>query len=63
MLVNPILTDVACVEQLPDPVENEIRNWYPACAEICAKSEKNSSNENAEVEPADTFMIQVLRKQ
>lgn len=62
VVVNPIVTDVPCVEQLPDPVEKEIRNRYPACAETCAMSEKNSSNENAEVDLADTFMIQVFEK-
>ena len=62
VVVNPIVTDVPCVEQLPDPVENEIRNRYPACAEACAKSEENSSDENAEVDLADTFMIQVFEK-
>lgn len=62
MVVNPIVTDVPCVEQLPDPVEKEIRNRYPACAESYARSEKNSSNENAEVDLADTFMIQVFKK-
>ena len=62
VVVNPNVTDVPCVEQLPDPVEKETRNRYPACAETCAKSEKNSSNENAEVDQADTFMIQVFEK-
>ena len=62
VVVNPIVTYVPCVGQLPDPVEKEIRNRYPACAETCAKSEKNSSDENAEVDVADTFMIQVFEK-
>ena len=62
MVVNAIVTDGPCVEQLPDPVEKETRSQYPACAETCATSEKNSSNENAEVGLADTFMIQVFEK-
>ena len=44
VVVNPIVTDVPCVEQLPDPVEKEIPNLYPACAETCAMSKKKSSD-------------------
>ena len=44
-VIDPIVTDMPCVEQLPDPVEKQIPNLYPACAVTCAMSKKESSDD------------------
>ena len=62
VVINPIVTDVPCVEQLPDPVEKEIPNLYPACAVTRATSKKKLSDEDKGVEMADTFISQVFEE-
>ena len=62
VVVNPIVTDVPCVEQPPDPVEKEIPNLYPACAVTRAMSKKKSSDDDKEVDLADTFISQVFEE-
>ena len=32
VVVNPILTSAPCIDQSPDPFEQEIPDLYPACA-------------------------------
>ena len=32
VVVNPLLTSTPCVDQLPDPIEQEIPDLYPSCA-------------------------------
>jgi hypothetical protein len=36
VLVNPLVTDTPCVDQTPDPIEQEIPDLYPLCAVIRA---------------------------
>ena len=57
VVINPIVTNVPCVEQLPDPVEKEIPNLYPACAVTRAMIKKKLSDEDKDV---DTFISQVF---
>lgn len=59
VITNPIVTDVPCVEQLPDQIEKEIPNLYPACAVTRAMSKRKLSDEDKEVDLADTFISQV----
>ena len=51
VVINHIVTDVhvPCVEQLPDPVEKEIPNLYPACAVTRAMSKKKLSDEDKDI--------------
>ena len=46
VVINPIVTDVPCVEQLPDPVEKEIPNLYAVCTVTRAMSKKKSLDED-----------------
>lgn len=62
VVINPIVTDVPCVEQLPGPVEKEIPNLYPACAVTRAMSKKKLSDEDKDVDIADTFISQVFEE-
>ena len=62
VVINPIVTDVPCVEQPPDPVWKEIPNLYPVCAATCTMSKKKSSDEDKEVDLADTFISQVFEE-
>lgn len=62
VVINPIVTDVPCVEQLPDPVEKEIPNLYPACAVTRAMKKKILSDEDKDVDIADTFISQVFEE-
>ena len=32
VVVNPLLTSTPCVDQPPDPIEQEIPDLYPSCA-------------------------------
>ena len=62
VVINPIVTDMPCVEQLPDPVEKEIPNLYPACAITHAMSTKKSSDDYKDVDLEDTFINQVFQE-
>ncbi|PFX24909.1 Transposon Ty3-I Gag-Pol polyprotein [Stylophora pistillata] len=54
VVMNPIVTDVPCVEQLPDPVEKEIPDLYPACAVTRAMNKKKLSDEDKVVDIASS---------
>ncbi|KAG1714334.1 hypothetical protein GQR58_001487 [Nymphon striatum] len=70
VIVNPIVTKVPVLEQMKDPIEKEIPNLYPACADIsykvsqepkvllsCLKSEMDiTSNSHFCYELSDTLM-------
>ena len=61
--INPIVTSVPCIEQLPDPVEKEIPNFiYAACAVTRAMSKNILSDEDKDVDIADTFTSQVFEE-
>lgn len=62
MVINPIVTDVPCLEQLPDPIEKEIPNLYRSCAVTSDMSRKKSSDDDEDVDLADTFISQVFEQ-
>ena len=39
-MVNPLLTSTPCVDQPPDPIEQEIPDLYPSCAVTRAMAKK-----------------------
>ena len=41
VVVNPLLTNTPCEDQLPDPIEQEIPDLYPSCAVTRAMAKKN----------------------
>ena len=55
VVFNAVVTEKPCLEQSPDPVENEIPHLYPACAVTQAMSKSNN-----EITLADNVMGQVL---
>ena len=41
VVVNPLLTNTSCEDQLPDPIEQEIPDLYPSCAVTRAMAKKS----------------------
>ena len=39
-VVNPLVTDTPCMDQSPDPIEQELPYLYPSCALIRAMAKK-----------------------
>ena len=44
-MVNPLVTNTPCEDQLPDPIEQEIPNLYPSCAVTRAMAKKDRLND------------------
>ena len=44
VVVNPLLTSTPCVDQPPDPIEQEIPDLYPSCAVTRAMAKKAKLN-------------------
>ena len=44
-VVNPLLTTMPCIEQPPDPIEQEIPDLYPSCAVTRAMAKKAKKND------------------
>ena len=42
VVVNPLLTNTPCEDQLPDPIEQEIPDLYPSCAVTRAMAKKSN---------------------
>ena len=45
VVVNPLLTSTPCVDQPPDPIEQEIPDLYPSCAVTRAMAKKAKQND------------------
>ena len=45
VVVNPLLTSTPCVDQPPDPLEQEIPDLYPSCAVTRAMAKKAKQND------------------
>ena len=57
--VDPLLTSTPCVDQPPDPIEQEIPDLYPSCAVTRAMAKKvNQGNGVQDVNLADTLIGQ-----
>ena len=46
VVVNPLVTDTPCIDQSPDPIEQELTDLYPSCAVIRAIAKKVMLSEN-----------------
>ena len=58
-MVDPLLTSTPCVDQLPDPIEQEIPDLYPSCAVTRAMAKKvNQNNGMQDINLADTLLGQ-----
>ena len=46
VVVNPLVTDTPCMDQSPDPIEQELPDLYPSCAVTRAMAKKAMLTEN-----------------
>ena len=63
-MVDPLLTSTPCVDQLPDPIEQELPDLYPTCAitrAIAKKAKQNSGMQDINL--ADTLISQSLNNE
>ena len=58
VVVNPRVTDMLCIDQSPDPIEQELPHFNPSCAAPRAMSTKNQSD----VDLPDSFIGQSFKK-
>ena len=56
-MVNPLLTNIPCIDQPPDPIEQEIPDLYPSCAVTRAMAKKAKLNDG-DIDLTDTFLGQ-----
>ena len=56
-MVNPLLTTIPCLDQSPDPIEQEIPDLYPSSAVTRAMAKKAKHNDE-EIDLIDTFLGQ-----
>ena len=45
-VVNPLVTDTPCMDQLPDPIDQELPDLYPSCAVTRAMAKEAMLTEN-----------------
>ena len=57
VVVNPLLTGIHCIDQPPDPIEQEIPDLYPSCAVTRAMAKKAKQNDG-DIDLTDTFLGQ-----
>ena len=60
VVVNPLLTNIPCIDQPPDPIEQEILDLYPSCAVTRAMAKKAKQNDG-DIELTDTFLGQSFK--
>ena len=46
-MVNPLVTDTPCMDQSPDPIEQELPDLYPSCAVTRAMAKTSMLIENS----------------
>ena len=55
----PLVTDMPCMDQSPDPIEQELPDLYPSCAVTRAMAKKAMLTENqSDVDLTDYFIDQ-----
>ena len=60
VVVNPLLTNIPCTDQPPDPIEQEIPDLYPSCAVSRAMAKKAKQNDG-DIDLTDTFLGQSFK--
>ena len=64
VVVNPLLTSTPCVDQLPDPIEQEIPDLYPSCAVTRAMAKKAKLYDGMQdINLTDTLIGQSFNKE
>ena len=63
-MVNPLETDAPCMDQSPDPIEQNLPDLCPSCAVTRAIAEKAVLiNNQSDVELTDSFIGQSFEKE
>ena len=61
-VVNPLVTDTPCMDQSPDPIEQELPDLYPSCAVTRAMAKEAILTENqSDVDLTDSFIGQSFK--
>ena len=60
VVVNPLLTNIPCIDQPPDPIEQEIPDLYPSCAVTRTMAKKAKQNDE-DIDLTDTFLGQSFK--
>ena len=60
VVVNPLLTNIPCIDQPSDPIEQEIPDLYPSCAVTRAMAKKAKQNDG-DIDLTDTFLGQSFK--
>ena len=60
VVVNPLLTNIPCIDQPPDPIEQVIPDLYPSCAVTRAMAKKAKQNDG-DIDLTDTFLGQSFK--
>ena len=64
VVVDPLLTSTHCVDQLPDPIEQDMPDPYPSCAVTRAMVKKaNQNNGMQDINLADTLIGQSFNEE
>ena len=64
VVVNPLVTDTPCMDQSPDPIEQERPDLYPSCAVTRAMAKKATLTENqSDVDLTDSFIGQSFKNE
>ena len=64
VVVNPLVTDMPCMDQSPDPIEQELPDLYPSCAVTRAMAKKAMLTENqSDFDLTDSFIGQSFKKE
>ena len=64
VVVNPLVTDTPCMNQSPDPIEQELPDLYPSCAVTRAMAKKAMLTENqSDIDLTDSFIGQSFKNE
>ena len=64
VVANPLVTDTNCMDQSPDPVEQELPDIYPSCAVTRAEAKKAMLTEiQSDVHLTDSFIVQSFKNE
>ena len=63
-MVNPLVTDTPCMDQSPDPIEQELPDLCPSCAVTRAMAKKAMLTKNqSDVDLTDSFIGQSFKNE
>ena len=60
VVVDPLLTNIPCIDQPPDPIEQEIPDLYPYCVVTRAMTKKTKQNDG-DIDLTHTFLGQSFK--